>query len=74
VTALTQSLWPSSICISGLQADGTFGNLHIHPGIWSLNIFLITIVSGAKIIAEEYSWRGAVSIIHRHCKTKRLAS
>jgi hypothetical protein len=32
------------------------------------------LVSGAKTIAEEYSWRGAVSMIHWYFRIKRLAS
>jgi hypothetical protein len=54
-TAVTQLPWPSSVCSSRLQADWTFGNLRIQVDLWSLNLFLMILVSGAKIIAEEYS-------------------
>jgi hypothetical protein len=52
-TAQTWSEWPSSVCKAALQADSTFGGLQIQLGTRSLKVFLIILVSGAKIIAEE---------------------
>src|SRR3984957_21225887 len=57
-TALTELEWPSSVLRQAFQSFSTFDSLLIQSGICLLNFFCITLISGAKIRAEEYSCRG----------------
>jgi hypothetical protein len=47
--------------------------MEIH-GMGCSNMLLTMLSFGAKAIAEEYIWSGAMSIIPTFCKIKHLAS
>ena len=52
-TWLTEPEWPSSVLRQESQLSSTFDSLLTHSGIWSVNVFRIILISGAKIRAEE---------------------
>jgi hypothetical protein len=72
-TDRTEAEWPSSVKSALLQSSCPFGFLS-QAGMYFLNCFRIILFSGAKMRAEWYSWRGAVSIADRLYRANRFAS
>ena len=64
-TELTQSVWPSSVCSIAVQYISTLGFPWIQDGIYRSNVSRTMLFSGAKTRAEQYTCRGACSIIDR---------
>ena len=73
-TALTEAQWPSSVCSEAFQSSCTFDTMVTHLGMWPSNVFRAMLISGVKIMAEEYSCSGAFSSIDRFRRAKRFAS
>jgi len=64
-TELTQSVWPSSVCSIAFQYISTLGFPWIQDGIYRSNVSRTMLFSGTKTRAEQYTCRGACSIINR---------
>src|SRR2546421_523634 len=54
-TDRTQSVWPSSVCKQRLQLSATFGQVIIHDGSSSRNIFRIILFVGLNMRADAYT-------------------
>jgi hypothetical protein len=65
---------PSSVCSAVFQFAYALDFIWTHGGTHFANLLRIILCSGAKTRAEQYSWRGACSIINRLYKANRFAS
>lgn len=67
-------VWPSSCRMHSSQSDSQTGASDIQFGSRSLWIFLTTLFSGAKRMADECSWSGVSHIFEMFANRIRVAS
>ena len=74
LTVETDDVCPSIVCTAAFQEFCVLGNLNSHFDKYRLNLFLMTLVAGAKRIAEEYSCNGVKWSVSQLYKINRFAS
>lgn len=65
---------PSIVCTRGVQEFYVLGSLNSDFDKHRLNPFLMILVAGANMIAEEYNCNDARLSVAQFCKINRLAS